>query len=149
MIKILNQLRKKMKAKVDSEYKAKSLGVSSLSNGMEFITGMIKKGDNYLVSFLEIQLSRSSVCKNKEEDYIKDCVSVYGTVRVYDNDFNYLAKFDVNISFGFKSADLNNTITAITRIVNLNDGFMVLGANATAGYDFVFSIQDYYNYLGK
>lgn len=134
--------------KVDSEYKAKSLGVSSLSNGMGFITGMIKKGDNYLVSFLEIELSRSSVCENKDgNDYIKDCVSVYGTVRVYDNDFNYLSKFDVNSSFGFKSADLNNTITAITRIVNLNDGFMVLGANITAGYDFVFSIQDYYNYL--
>ena len=133
--------------KVDSNYKAKSLGVSSLSNGMGFITGMIKKGDNYLVSFLEIELSRSSVCKNKEEDYIKDCVSVYGTVRVYDNDFNYLSKFDVNSSFGFKSADLNNTITAITRIVNLNDGFMVLGANITSGYDFVFSIRDYYDYL--
>lgn len=134
--------------KVDSEYKAKSLEVSSLSNGMGFITGMIKKGDNYLVSFLEIELSRSSVCENKEgEDYIKDCVSAYGTVRVYDNDFNYLAKFDVNSSFGFKSADLNNTITAITRIVNLNDGFMVLGANVIAGYDFVFSIQDYYSYL--
>ncbi len=134
--------------KVDSDYKATALEVSSLSNGMGFITGMIKKGDNYLVSFLEIELSRSSVCKNKDgNDYIKDCLSVYATVRVYDSDFDYLSKFDVNSSFGFKSANLNNTITAITRIVNLNDGFMVLGANITSGFDFVFGIRDYYDYL--
>lgn len=134
--------------KVDSNYKATALGVSLFSNGMNFVTGMIRKGDNYLVSFLDIELSGSSVCKDKGgNDYIKNCVSVYGVVRVYDNDFNYLSKFDVNSAFGFKSADLNNTITAITRIVNLNDGFMVLGANITSGYDFVFSIRDYYDYL--
>ena len=133
--------------KIDSNYKATPLLDNQQEEHVGFITGMIRRGNNYLVSFIDVELSESSVCKNKEDDYIKNCVFVYGTVRVYDSDFDYLSKFDVNSSFGFKSANLNNTITAITRIVNLNDGFMVLGANVTSGYDFVFSIQDYYDYL--
>ncbi len=134
--------------KIDSNYKATPLLDNQQEEHIGFVTGMIKRSNNYFVSFLDIELSKSSVCQDKSgRDYIKDCVSAYGNVKIYDNNFNYLANFDVNNSFGFKSTDLNNTITAITRIVNLNDGFMVLGANITSGFDFVFSMQDYYDYL--
>lgn len=131
--------------KIDSDYKATAL----LDNSFEeehfvFITGMIKRGNNHLISYLDIEIDDKSSCK---DDSVEDCIFIDGNVKVYDNNFNYLAKFDVNNSFGFKSAGLNNSITAITRIVNLNDGFMVLGSNIKSGYDFYVSAFRYSEYL--
>lgn len=129
--------------KIDSNYKATALLDNSQEDRGGYITGMIKRGNNYLVSYLDIEIGEKSLC----EDSSGNCIFIYGNVKVYDNNFNYLAKFDVNNSFGFKSTGLNNSITAITRIVNLNDGFMVLGSNIKSGYDFYVSAVRYSEYL--
>ena len=129
--------------KVDSNYNVNVFYNKGYDDG--FITGMIKKNNNYFVSYLDTKDRYKKGIDDSE--HRENYVDVYGKVKVYDSNFNYLDEFDVNKAFDFKSSGLNNTITAITRIVDLNDGFMVLGVNITSGYDFINSANDYYEYL--